>query len=98
MFMGPWKLRDVLALLWWGLVRPAPNDRVGDRLIAAAPDLLKAAKAALAYDAAIQDYARTGRVAVRGDGSGDAVGDDLDALYTALISAARAAVEKAVGQ
>ena len=63
-------------------------------LIAAAPDLLAAANAALAYDRAIQ--------ACAGDPEKmssfcTAQGDDLDALYFAWVDKSRAAVEKAQG-
>ena len=66
-------------------------------LAVAAPDLLAACEAALEYDRLLQNYARTGKVAVRDDGSGDATGDDLDAAYSKWIDAARAAIARARG-
>lgn len=68
------------------------------RLRASAPELLAACDAAIAYDVAIQKYARNGRIDLRQDGSGIATGDDLDALYDAWVSAARAAIKKARGE
>lgn len=68
------------------------------RLIAAAPDLLAACSAALAYDAAIQRRVVDGAVNIMATGGAVAQGDDLDSLYEAWIVAARAAVAKARGQ
>ena len=59
------------------------------RLYAAAPQLLAAAEAAIAYDAAIQRYAVHGKSWVNGD--------DLDALYATWINAARASFAQALG-
>lgn len=63
------------------------------RLMAAAPDLLAAAHAAIAYDAAI---AACGDDPDKMASHCTAEGQDLDALYLAWISAARAAIAKTV--
>lgn len=64
----------------------ATNRDANARLIAAAPDLLDACRAALEYDAAIQRYAVHGKSWVGGD--------DLDALYADWINKSRAAIDK----
>lgn len=59
------------------LVHPDANAR----LLAAAPDLLEACKAALRYDASVLGRAAGGEVDLLKDGGGLASGDDLDELY-----------------
>ena len=67
-----------------------PRDHANARLIAAAPDLLAACDAAIAYDAAIQRHAIKGKSWVDGD--------DLDALYLDWITKARAAINRTRGR
>lgn len=64
-------------------------------LIAAAPELLDAARAALAYDAAIHRRGFMGEVSTAGPREHYATGDDLDALYDDWVTKARAAIAKA---
>jgi enoyl-CoA hydratase/carnithine racemase len=71
-----------------GDLNESPQNAANARLIAAAPDLLAACRAALDYDAAILRHAENGQQWVQGD--------DLDALYDAWASAARHALAKAV--
>jgi hypothetical protein len=66
------------------------------RLIAAAPELLAAAKAALAYDAAIWRRGQDGTYDTDPLGA-IAEGHDLDALYMDWRNKARDAVAKATG-
>jgi hypothetical protein len=61
-------------------------------LLAAAPDLLEAAKAAIAYDAAIQSAANDPE---KMSSFCSAEGDDLDVLYARWIYLSRAAIAKA---
>lgn len=67
------------------------------KLIAAAPDLLAACRAALAYDASIAGRAARGDCELRNEGGGIATGDDLDALYMDWITKAREAIALAGG-
>jgi hypothetical protein len=64
------------------------------RLIAAAPDFLVAARAAIAYDAAIESCANDPSKMAS---FCSAQGDDLDTLYVDWIEKSRAAIAKATG-
>lgn len=68
------------------------------RLIAAAPELLEACKAAERYDAAISRRAETGDVKRLDVVGALAEGVDLDALYFDWIEKASAAIAKAEGR
>jgi hypothetical protein len=70
------------------------RSRADADLIAAAPDLLEAAKAALMYDKAIRSCAYEPEKMAS---FCTAEGDNLDALYDAWISKASAAISKATG-
>lgn len=72
------------------------NAQANARLIAAAPDLLAACKAAMVYHAAIHRRAETGEVLMRPLGA-IAEGLDLDALYDDWMSKAQTAISKARG-
>lgn len=63
----------------------------------AAPQILAACDAALAYDAAIQRRVIDGTVNIIDTGGGVAMGDDLDELYADWITKSRAAIEAAGG-
>ena len=74
-----------------------PSDMEGEanaRLIAAAPDLLEAAKAAVAYDEAIRGCANDPD---KMSSYCTAGGDDLDTLYFRWLTLARAGIAKVEG-
>ena len=71
--------------------RPTQAER---RLIAAAPELLEAAKAAVAYDEAIRGCANDPD---KMSSYCTAGGDDLDTLYFRWLTLARAGIAKAEG-
>ena len=74
-----------------------PADTEGEanaRLIAAAPDLLEAAKAAVAYDEAIRGCANDPD---KMSSYCTAGGDDLDTLYFRWLTLARAGIAKVEG-
>jgi hypothetical protein len=104
---GPWYVgndgkggtifSDAVALLGTGkrLIAYLPMneyERANSRLLAAALDFLEAAKAAVAYDAAIQSAANDPE---KMSSLCTAEGEDLDALYARWISLSRAALQKA---
>lgn len=85
----------------WEGATPYPEvAEANARLIAAAPDLLAAARAALAYDEAIhrRGFMGEGLKAAPGLPGALAEGDDLDALYFDWQSKASAAIAKAEGR
>lgn len=67
-------------------------------LFKAAPALVAAAKAAQAYDTAIQRRVVDGQVRLDVPGVGIAQGDDLDALYLDWITKANDAMEIVTGE
>ena len=103
---GPWRQDTMSGTTVWGGDKTHGNavavcqgfereeNRANAALIAAAPDLLDAARCAIAYDAAIQSCANDPD---RMSSFCTAEGDSLDALYAAWIDAARAAIAKATG-
>jgi hypothetical protein len=101
---GPWKVYPkgvlnpgfqvcdrIVAEKYNGGDSKSPSD-ANAKLIAAAPDFLEAAKAAVAYDAAIQSAANDPE---KMSSLCTAEGEDLDLLYARWISLSRAALAKA---
>ena len=90
----------VYAMLTYESYRQFPSvdfkemQRANARLIAAAPDLLEAAKAAVEYDKAIRSCADDPD---KMSSHCTADGDDLDTLYFRWMTASRAAIAKAEG-
>lgn len=110
---GPWDARPKRGDTdsWWVTASPKhwyvaecvarqAENEANARLIAAAPDLLVAAQAALAYDEAIRQRGLMGDKLERAPGLPGALaeGHDLDALYWDWQSKAIAAIAKAEGR